>query len=421
MKNLIKTVIPVARSRKRRGIVFVTAIVALAVMLVTAVGFISMALNQLGDAERGLKALHAIAIADAGINYMIWNQKYPNQSNTAIADANALPSSTVYTSLNPDTPSSALLSSSAEWGEDHFSAWLIRYTLPESPANQLDGYQVVARGTYRGYTRTLRALLRSPMQIIYPSDQDNPPPPPVLEHALFSGTGLGIGGNTTINGKVGCNLDLGVNSGSARVFGDALAGGRITTKNSNNITGNRYEHQPQIILTDIIQMANLYVYAVAHGNQVIDGSKTFWGTESYAYKVVYVKGDVTINSNTSFANQVLTIVAEGNVTINGSVTCGGPSDMSNLFIISPGTVQYKINGSANINATVIAPGVNAVFSGTGTANIYGAVIANQVSSSGSFNIDYRRPNPEAIIVPPPPTTVYDDQLAWTMASWEQLN
>ncbi|HEY3379325.1 MAG TPA: hypothetical protein VGL77_17750, partial [Armatimonadota bacterium] len=375
--------------RTQIGVVFVTAIVGLTVMLIVGTAFMALSLQRVRDASRALKAVHAIAMADAGVNYMLWNQKYPEESLSKIDDTNLLPANTAVGALTTATTTALRQSSPGEWPDgDQFASWLLKYTLPTSPAGALDGYQLIAKGTYRGYTRVLRVIVRAPAQIIDPNPPLNPPPPPVLDYALFSGTGLTISGSSTVHGDVGCNLDLSISSGAAHVYGKAMAGGRITTKDWGNISGTRSEHQPQVILSDIIQMANLLAYATAHGNDVYQGSLSFNGNQSVQNRVIYVKGDVTINANTQFSD-IVTIVAEGNVTINGNVSSVGPADTSNLFIISPNSVKFKINGNANINATIIAPGVNASLIVNGSANLVGAVLANSVTGTGNMNIDYR--------------------------------
>jgi len=405
----------------QRGIVFITAMVALVVMFLVGVTFLQMSTYRVKEAQRGLDALNALAMADAGLNYMIWNQKRPEQSLAKIANASILPDATSPSSLNASASSPALRQSTPNELPDNsqFAAWLMQYTLPTSTTNTLDGYQVIAKGSYRGYTRTVRGILRAPQPPPDTGPPINPPPPPVLDYALFSGTGLTISGNSTIRGDVGCNADLTVDSGSARVIGNASAGGRITTKKSTNISGERLESQPQVILSDIIQLANLYAYAAANGNEIYNGSMSFSSNTLVSNRVIYVKGDVTINSNTEFSG-IVTIVAEGNVKINGNVSSVGPADSSNLFIITPSTVTLKINGNADINATIIAPGVNAVFDASGSAVILGAVIANSVSSTGAFDITYRKPNVSAVIVPPPPVNTGDDALAWSVAAWQEL-
>lgn len=409
------------KPKRSRGIVFITAIVALSVMLIIGVTFIQLSMQRLSEARRALNAVHALATADAGINYMLWNQKHPDQSQARIADTAILPATTDLTALSPATVTTALRQSAPNdlGNGDQFAVWLLKYSLPTSLPGTFDGYQIVAKGSYRGYTRAIRTIVRAPSQVTNPTPYVNPPPPPVLNYALFSGTGLTISGTTDVSGDVGCNADLAVTSGSAHITGNAYAGGRITTKNSANINGMKYEHQPQAILSDIIQMANLMAYAAAHGGEVYTGTKHYWGEQPVSNRVIYVKGDVIIDANTHFSD-IVTIVAEGNVTINGNVSSVGPPETSNLFVVSPNTITFKFNGNADIYATFIAPGVNASFNAAGNANLLGAVISNTITGGGTFNIVYRRPNSNAVIVPPPPVITGDDSLAWTIAAWQEI-
>ena len=409
-------------TRQHEGMVFITAMVALSVMFIVGVTFMQIASHQAREAERDLSRLRALASADAGLNYMIWNQKYPAQSANKLPDANILPANTSPAVLTPANYSTSLLTSAtAQWTqEEQFNVWLMAFTLPSSPSGKIDGYQVVSKGRFRGHQQTLRSILRVPARITLAELPPNPLPPPVLDYALFSGTGLNITGSSSILGDVGCNLDLTVSSGASRVRGRGVAGGRVLVKNSNSISGQILEHQPQVVLADIIQLVNLYYYAaLGGGNIIVDGNRTFWGNELVDGKVIYVKGDVTINANTTFSG-VVTIVAEGNITINGNVSNMGSNTTSNLILMSPNAVNIKVNGNASIYATIIAPGMTAAVDGVGSASIKGAVVANSVSTGGGFYIEYLRPNPDAIIIPPTTAESVDESLAWTMASWQQL-
>ena len=408
--------------RQHRGAVLITAMLAMMVMFLVGISFLQISSQQTREAERHLANLRALASADAGLNYMIWNQKYPNESQNKIADTNLQPGN-----LNPgllnsiDYPGALLTDTNASWNQqEQFNAWLLKYTLPGSPAGTTDGYQVISKGRFRGYQKTIRAILRTSAKIIQVEPPINPPPPPVLDYALFSGTNLSISGSSQIAGDIGCNLDLSVNSTAATVIGKAVAGGRIYTKKPQNITGNRLEHQPQVILSDIIQLVNLYYYAAANSGCIVEnGNRTFWGNQLVAGKVIYVKGDVVINANTTF-DGIVTIVAEGNIKINGNVSNTGSNVTSNLILMSPNAINITVNGNASIYATIIAPGVQAVVDGLGSAKIFGAVVANSVSAGGNLSVQYLRPNNDAVIVPVIVGEELDDTLSWTTASWQQL-
>lgn len=121
-----------SRYRTQKGMVFLVALLAMVVMLIVGVSFLGSAESQLQAAQLQLSDLHAIALADAGANYMIWNQKYPTQSNSQIADGNILPAGTAISTLTPSTNAAAYRGSlSTDFGsQDGFDTWLAAYTLP---------------------------------------------------------------------------------------------------------------------------------------------------------------------------------------------------------------------------------------------------------------------------------------------------
>lgn len=415
------------RYRRQRGVVFLTAMIALAVMFMIGMVFLQLAVSLSVQASREMRAVQAIATADAGVNYMLWNQKYPLESWKRIADTAILPASTAPLSLQPGAASPAKITLPPGWSNNPSSSctvWLCRYTLPGSPLGLLDGYRIVSRATARNYLRTVQVIVRGTTVLPYILQPDSTAPPemPVLNYALYSGTALNVTGNSDISGDVGCNLDLTVDSSAAKIRGNAVAGGRITTKSPSNIVGTRSEHQPQVILSEVIKLDSLYAYARVHGDEIYTGSRNFVGNEQVYNKVIYVKGNVDIAANTVFSGMV-TIVAEGDITINGNVKSLGPEDRSNLFLITPRSVVVKLNGNAEIYSTIIAPGVNANYDGMGSAKIIGAVVGNSVRSTGAINIVYRRPNFEAVVAPPPPlqSEEIDSSLAWSVVAWKQLN
>ena len=67
----------------QHGFIFITAIIALAVMVVIGVSFAGHAATQLSAARKDLNALHQIATADAGAYYVRWLQKWSPEETGA--------------------------------------------------------------------------------------------------------------------------------------------------------------------------------------------------------------------------------------------------------------------------------------------------------------------------------------------------
>jgi Tfp pilus assembly protein PilX len=74
-------------------------------------------------------------------------------------------------------------------------------------------------------------------------------------------------------------------------------------------------------------------------------------------------------------------------SVSGCASCSA-YDASMLQIVYGGTAEMKMTGNSGAAATIYAP--NALFTLSGTADIYGSVLANRINNTGNANIHYDR-------------------------------
>ncbi len=96
----------------------------------------------------------------------------------------------------------------------------------------------------------------------------------------------------------------------------------------------------------------------------------------------HVGRHVTLNGSSKFVGGH-TIVAIGNVTLTGSTRIEDVDDLP--FIVSP-TGSFSVSGSGYASAAVYAP--EATVSLTGSAKVYGAIVCDSISITGSASIEF---------------------------------
>ncbi len=134
--------------RRRRGIIFSVALCSLLVMLIVGISFMGASVQVLSNARRDMTQLHAVAMADAGIQYLIWRQKYSSQP---IAIGSIFSDTTNVSTLDyTKTPAAQIQLALGDGGQDHAAIWLCNVTTP----GQTPGYQAISQGYYRDYARS---------------------------------------------------------------------------------------------------------------------------------------------------------------------------------------------------------------------------------------------------------------------------
>ncbi|MHB9025136.1 MAG: polymer-forming cytoskeletal protein [Armatimonadota bacterium] len=410
--------------RQRHGIIFITAVMALAVMFTVGIAFIGMASQQMGDSQRDLKALHAVAMADAGINYLVWKQKFSGSPITEIYNAG-----TDYSYSPPQ-----LHLQLGELAQDFGDVWLLRLNAPSTS----QGYEAIARGNYRSYHRVVRAVLQGPIPI--ETGGDEIPPPPQLSYAVFTKSDLTVETSTNVSGDLGSNGNIVLNtSGGGNLVGNVYAaGGVIFKKNTAFVTGNvrygtgLYDNRGN----DITNSSSGIVSGTSQGGattQVISTPlrepyaawASSYGSEAYfndtrltdpsrvTTPILFVNSEGVSPFNLDIDADLegpLTIFVNGDVRLNGNTVLGSPEHP--VVLITTGSVLCS--GTPDINGVIWA---NGTF-GNGTPTVRGSVICNNLATfQGDVQLRYQSYSGVQII---PPTIVYDNSYLWDITSWELI-
>jgi cytoskeletal protein CcmA (bactofilin family) len=335
------------RMNSESGFALVSAMIFLVVLLIVGASLVQTGSQELQTASRVRKESRALNLAEAGVDYAAWKLYY-----------------------NP-TQSLPVTWSRDDLGTGSFSVTASRYIDPTTGNPVADTVVLESAGASQGWPSAVKVVGRF---LVHVGDNS-----PIFDNALFSNADLQIKGNGSIKGSVSCNGNLSL-SGSPSVEGDARASGTITGKVSA-ITGSKTPNAPKVPMPtiDLAYYRSLATTVVGAGYHFL-GSTTLNG-------VTYVDGDCDINGTFSGTG---IIVCSGKVTINGSAKLEH-SDTDQLAIVSAGGV--KCNGNCDIEGFIYTHNLDvpAGFSGSGTANITGGVVADVVTSTGTINITYEKP------------------------------
>jgi hypothetical protein len=431
-----------ATHNKRRGFVFFLSLVSLLVMLIMGASLLGFVTKAYRDSVRAQNNLHAIAMADAGLNYLWWKQRWSGtetNSGTTPRDVTDIKANALTCDFTGDNYKT-LLSTTPEiygvLGQERYDAWFAKTNFTTS----LNGYQIISRGTYRGYTRTVRTVITDAS---LGNDGSTTTMPPVTNYTVFSNDSYTNSGQGTIEGNLGSNNNVTL-SGQANITGD-LNSAKNLTMNGQPTVGGTAKYGVGYTLTgsgkgsftssqtgQYVEMppasnADWLAYATAHG-QVVTGSFNLSGTTTLTNPVIYIKknadgsgGNLHITGKT-IIHGGCTIIAEGGLTFSGqaNLTADYTTTDASVTLISYSSIsmtgQTYINGAyiychnpardTNPNATA------AELNMSGQATIdYGSITADQVRMSGQANINFRRAS--SMVVPPSPAS-------WNFGSWELL-
>lgn len=448
--------------RPRRGMVFLVAITSLVVMLLIGVTFAAQSNQQLQNARRELDTLHALAMADAGVHYMRWAQRYSgvgNNGDTDLAIAyDLIPSSDAvgldesridFMNLSSDEHGEwdnylALPTDLSEDTQNQGGVWIFKHSAEgyvDTLGNEIppiDAVQIVSKGTYRQRQRAVRVVLFPPAPTIWVGEEGSgeiiPPDLTIFDYALFGDHSIFAQGNLKVYGDIGSNGSVNINNNSATIDGNADAGSTITEKKEGRILGTKTQNKGAFAVMPKMDLAAYRAYAEtlqATGKGiVIEGDFNPSAVADLAdYQYIYVTGAVKISGNFTFPSNV-TIISEEGMRISGNVSAPRPADNTvGLVLITPGDI--KVTGNVSIDGIIFAHRVQEEDArvdadGIGNATIHGAILSDIVTGSGSFEIHYRRPASDMTIFPPSPPTgewtkdATSARYEWDIASWERL-
>ena len=426
---------------KRRGFVFFLSVVSLLVMLIMGAGLLGFVTKAYRDSVRAQNNLHAIAMADSGLNYLWWKQRW----SAGELHSGITPRSVIDIRANALTCNftgnnfSALLNTTPEisgvFNQERYDAWYAKTNFD----TDLDGYQIISRGTYRGYTRTVRTVITDASR---GNEGATNVMPAVTDYTVFSNDSYTNSGQGRIDGDLGSNNNVTL-SGQAEITGDLNAAKNLTMNGQPvvggvakygagyNLSGSggtytaaqtgQYVEMPAVSATDRL------AYAQEHG-QVITGTYNLSGTTTLTNPVIYIKknadgsgGNLHITGQTVIHGGC-TIIAEGGLSFSGqaNLTADYTNTEASVTLISNtsitmtgqtyiyGAYIYCHNPARDTNPNATAAELN--MSGQATID-YGSITADQVRMSGQANINYRKAS--SLVSPPTPAS-------WNFGSWELL-
>jgi Putative Tad-like Flp pilus-assembly len=235
---------------------------------------------------------------------------------------------------------------------------------------------------------------------------------PALLGAVGANGSVTITGNTTIdsydstegpydpanpgsNGDIAAGGDVSV-GGSAEVNGDVSAGGTVST--GNNVTGTTSESRRPINYPSINASSvennndNDSLPLIQQGNKLVspldeDGNFTLTGGKNYDMPPgVYLFNDLSLGGQSSINISGPTdIYLTGDLDTSGGKLINSTENPNNLRIFMTGGIAV-LNASIDWYGLLYAPDTNVSIKGS--ADIYGAIVGNNVTASGTGDIHF---------------------------------
>jgi Tfp pilus assembly protein PilV/cytoskeletal protein CcmA (bactofilin family) len=374
------------RAQHTRGWSMVASLVTMFVMLTLGMSLLSLTTHNLRQADRKQKESRALCLAEGGVEHMLWRLY---QGTTA-------------------PPATIVL---ADFGGTMTTT--ARPFLDAAGQPVAECVLIDSAGEFKGWTTAVRVGAR----YLSTTTEHNP----IFDFALFSDRDLTLGGGTVFDHDIHSNGNLRLNGG-VTVQGSVEAYGNVRFIGINSITGDveyggTYSNTGGTTIGGTIsQSARVFpmptIDLAYYRDQAVasyTGPITFAGTTTLPDGVIYVDG------NLSLAGQVTgkgTIVVNGDVNITGSVTYG--DEGSELVIVCTG--QVEMAGGTDVWGLIYAHNVNstASWSGEGTVTVHGAVIADNIDSSGHLVLEYVPPTDVSL----PGDNTHPTQIA--VFSWEKI-
>ncbi len=408
--------------RKEKGVVFVIAIVGLAVMLIIGVTFMSMSIQQLMDARRDYNALRALSMADAGINHFVWQQRFSGQPIDDFKDMTTI--GAVYELAPGGDPAPQITPSDFPFDDGQAAVWLFHHQLEGSTGVS---FQIIAKGFYREHVRTVRGVLEGPRQ------STETAPPTWTRYAVFADSQIRFNTATRINGDLATNGSMILNmanggyiNGSVytasflqilkmnqEVGGNLNNAGPTLDKKNNPInpldyfTGSSSNVAPKIVV-DGMNSAAYADWASHYQNATFSGT-TISSASQITTPILYCNPSKTAPYQLEIDADLkgpLTIFVNGDIYLNGNIKLGTAT--APISIIGTGSLICK--GTPTIYGTVWMAGP----ANNGTPNVIGSLRCSTVSDGGNGNPSFTWKNYGDIVTPP------DFNDAWRLSSWEIL-
>jgi Tfp pilus assembly protein PilX/cytoskeletal protein CcmA (bactofilin family) len=349
--------------RQSQGSVFLLAMVALITLMLLGTSLVESAVQGLAKASKDIRQQEAANLAESGVD-MALCKLYED-----------------YDSINETLSTDGTVS-----GSFALPQGTVSYTINSPYAGIADTCEVVSDATSRFNKRARVRVIAS-----YRTDVGR-----VFEGAIFSNSPL------TLNGSGEVKPDASGKGGSIYAKGDITFKGTSFTMHPEGFiytTGTTNWVPPQVPATSVYQniapvpmpIIDLQWYH-DHATVIYTAAKKSavkFGAGGVSLSglsgIIYVNGDVSISGQ--YTGKAL-IVATGDISITGNVTAGD-RDTDAIALIT--TKSVKIAGNAEVDGLIYSHNVTQDASATinGTANIYGAVVADVVTTNGGVTVEYR--------------------------------
>lgn len=413
---------------KTHGLIFVVALLSMLGMVLVGTAFVSSASQQLQDARRDLDMLQATSLADAGLNYFIWKQRYSGQPITDVYDS----VTDIFALAPTGNPSPQVTDNTLSFGDATGDVWLFNYR----PQNATyDSYQVIAKGYCRGRNRVVRAVLQGPVT------SGNGVRPPWMDYTIFADASMVIDTSTNVTGAIASNGNIILNmSGGGGLIGNVRAATTIKFgKNSTYVRGNLVygtalydsrnsiltnfqgsgyvsgsvrtipDDEPKTIPVDGMNPQTYLDWANSYGSSALYDDATLSNPALVTTPILFINADNTPGFTLRITANLpgpLTIFVNGNVELRGNVTLG--TGTAPVAVIATGNISCS--GTPTINGMAWA---NGTFGG-GTPNVNGSVRCQVVGSfQGNPQLTWKHFS-DTLINPPDFTDM------WKQESWELL-
>lgn len=350
--------------KPKQGIVFITSMIALVVMLIVGTSFMGLASQQLNSAQHELEQLHAVAMADGGINYAVAMQKGSGTQTSTIYTLAQMPADPHNLDPNGAIVPQFSKPTDTDNPDEHFAVWLSEFRMD---GNQV-GYQAISRGQYRKFSRLVRAVLQGDIP-----NAAHMTAPPQLAYSVFAKSNVTMGNSADVQGDLGSNGSLGLEfSGSGNVKGNVYTAGSISFKSLNgsiipNVTfgtkvydtngngnndkqikdvtdkaasyfpGSTVNANGKTLVVPTITVDDYRKWAVSIGDEAIWKDDVISSASSIRTPILYVPKSYLTNKDNAFSintdilgynpvgsekKEPLTIFVDGNVEMEGNTTLG---------------------------------------------------------------------------------------------------
>ena len=329
-----------------KGVALITSLIVMMMISITSAALIFTTTTQYRIGRRNKLDKVAINLAEAGVDYAIWQLN--NTSGTVFSNLQVnLGEGRFVVSVEQVESAGRLITSTGYSANDeHQRKIKVRAEMAET----IDPYWFAAFGSNKTTASQYGGNL------IIDSYNDT------------------TSGNT--NGDIGSNAGITI-TGSAEIKGDAFVGP------GNTITGT---------VDGVVYQMNTYVALPP-----IPTSETSKATQALTAGVTlntgtYYYTSITLTGNDILINGPVTIYVSGNIKLTGNCNIN-PSptlgDATKLFIYCAGSsviLKGTGGGEPKVYGSIYAPDATASISGN--ASLYGNVVANKIDASGSAEIHF---------------------------------